>query len=288
MKIREHGSSALPSQRQFRTWVPKATIRRGEVIRLLPTLLFSACLFAIATPAMSPNSTNRQHRLRIRSPTLHRPSRTSWKARSSSRPPSGSTVPDVPFSVDAQTQEDIRALMHKRLGPSRISRPHRPEPRAGKSQVAIRGVATAGRARPIRRQGQVGIYLDESSISFSVYAGFRSLRPEPRRASSRSAGTLFGAGSIGGRSATSPISRNSIRPRARSRGTSTISQAVASLWVEGCDRPARWEAPPRARIVATDPLRQAWNRSGRITRATSTTAIATAHACRSYRSRPRD
>ena len=113
-----------------------------------------------------------------------------------------STVQDVPFSVNAQTQEDIRrahaqtledlsrnvaGLTVQNLGP-------------GQSQVAIRGVAAGQivRDQPGVKE-QVGIYLDESPISLSLFTPdfdlFDLNRVETLRGPQ---GTLFGAGSIGG------------------------------------------------------------------------------------------
>ena len=113
-----------------------------------------------------------------------------------------STVQDVPFSVNAQTQEDIQrahaqtledlsrnvaGLTVQNLGP-------------GQSQVAIRGVAAGQivRDQPGVKE-QVGIYLDESPVSMSLFTPdfdlFDLNRVETLRGPQ---GTLFGAGSIGG------------------------------------------------------------------------------------------
>ncbi|HEY8434806.1 MAG TPA: TonB-dependent receptor, partial [Sphingomicrobium sp.] len=113
-----------------------------------------------------------------------------------------STVQDVPFSVNAQTQEDIQrahaqtledlsrnvaGLTVQNLGP-------------GQSQVAIRGVAAGQivRDQPGVKE-QVGIYLDESPVSLSLFTPdfdlFDLNRVETLRGPQ---GTLFGAGSIGG------------------------------------------------------------------------------------------
>src|SRR5438270_2293385 len=113
-----------------------------------------------------------------------------------------STVQDVPFSVNAQTQEDIQrahaqtledisrnvaGLTVKNLGP-------------GQSQVAIRGVAAGQivRDQPGVKE-QVGIYLDESPVSLSLFTPdfdlFDLNRVETLRGPQ---GTLFGAGSVGG------------------------------------------------------------------------------------------
>jgi iron complex outermembrane receptor protein len=113
-----------------------------------------------------------------------------------------STVQDVPFSINAQTQEDIQranavtiedlsrniaGLTVQNLGP-------------GQSQVSIRGVSAGQivRDQPGVKE-QVGVYLDESVISLSLFTPdfdlFDLNRVETLRGPQ---GTLFGAGSVGG------------------------------------------------------------------------------------------
>jgi iron complex outermembrane receptor protein len=113
-----------------------------------------------------------------------------------------STIQDVPFSINAQTQEDIQrsgattiedlsrnvaGLTVQNLGP-------------GQSQVAVRGVSAGQIARdqPGVKE-QVGIYLDESVISLSLFTPdidlFDLNRVETLRGPQ---GTLFGSGSVGG------------------------------------------------------------------------------------------
>jgi len=113
-----------------------------------------------------------------------------------------STVQDVPFSINAQTQEDIQranantiedisrnvaGLAVQNLGP-------------GQSQVSIRGVSAGQivRDQPGVKE-QVGIYLDESVISLSLFTPdidlFDLNRVETLRGPQ---GTLFGSGSVGG------------------------------------------------------------------------------------------
>jgi iron complex outermembrane receptor protein len=113
-----------------------------------------------------------------------------------------STVQDVPFSVNAQTQEDIQranaqtiedlsrnvaGLTVQNLGP-------------GQSQVSVRGVSAGQivRDQPGVKE-QVGIYLDESVISLSLFTPdfdlFDLNRVETLRGPQ---GTLFGSGSVGG------------------------------------------------------------------------------------------
>jgi len=113
-----------------------------------------------------------------------------------------STVQDVPFSVNAQTQADIQranaqtiedisrnvaGLTVQNLGP-------------GQSQVSVRGVSAGQvvRDQPGVKE-QVGIYLDESVVSLSLFTPdfdlFDLNRVETLRGPQ---GTLFGSGSVGG------------------------------------------------------------------------------------------
>ena len=113
-----------------------------------------------------------------------------------------STIQDVPFSVNAQTQEDIQranaqtlediarnvaGLTVQNLGP-------------GQSQVSVRGVSAGQivRDQPGVKE-QVGVYLDESVISLSLFTPdfdlFDLNRVETLRGPQ---GTLFGSGSVGG------------------------------------------------------------------------------------------
>ena len=112
------------------------------------------------------------------------------------------TLQDVPLSINAQTETDIRrsgaqniedlaanvaGLMIQNLGP-------------GQSQVAIRGVSAGQivRDQPGVKE-QVGVYLDESVISLSLFTpdlDFYDLnRVETLRGPQ---GSLFGSGSVGG------------------------------------------------------------------------------------------
>ena len=113
-----------------------------------------------------------------------------------------SRVQDVPFSINAQTQADIQranaqtiedisrnvaGLTVQNLGP-------------GQSQVSVRGVSAGQivRDQPGVKE-QVGIYLDESVISLSLFTPdfdlFDLNRVETLRGPQ---GTLFGSGSVGG------------------------------------------------------------------------------------------
>ncbi len=112
------------------------------------------------------------------------------------------TLQDVPFSVNALTGEDldrvgatnlddiarnVAGLTVQNLGP-------------GQSQIAIRGVASGQivRDQPGVKE-QVGIYLDESVISLSLFNPDLDLFDLERVETLRGPqGTLFGSGSIGG------------------------------------------------------------------------------------------
>ncbi|HEY1142744.1 MAG TPA: TonB-dependent receptor, partial [Sphingomicrobium sp.] len=111
-------------------------------------------------------------------------------------------IQDVPFSINAQTEEDIRranastiedlsrnvaGLTVQNLGP-------------GQSQVSVRGVSAGQVARdqPGVKE-QVGVYLDESVISLSLFTPDLDLYDLNRVETLRGPqGTLFGSGSVGG------------------------------------------------------------------------------------------
>ncbi|NVJ71227.1 MAG: TonB-dependent receptor [Alphaproteobacteria bacterium] len=113
-----------------------------------------------------------------------------------------SSIQDVPFSINAQTEADIQrsgarnledlarnvaGLQIQNLGP-------------GQSQVAIRGVSAGQivRDQPGVKE-QVGVYLDESVISLSLFTPDLDLYDLNRVETLRGPqGTLFGSGSIGG------------------------------------------------------------------------------------------
>lgn len=113
-----------------------------------------------------------------------------------------SRLQDVPFSINAQTQLDIQrsgattledisrnvaGLTIQNLGP-------------GQSQVSIRGVSAGQivRDQPGVKE-QVGVYLDESVISLSLFTPDLDLFDLNRIETLRGPqGTLFGSGSVGG------------------------------------------------------------------------------------------
>ena len=112
------------------------------------------------------------------------------------------SIQDVPFSINAQTQKDmersgaqsledltrnVAGVSIQNLGP-------------GQSQVAIRGVSAGQviRDQPGVKE-QVGVYLDESVISLSLFTPDLDLYDLARVETLRGPqGTLFGSGSIGG------------------------------------------------------------------------------------------
>jgi iron complex outermembrane recepter protein len=113
-----------------------------------------------------------------------------------------SSIQDVPFSVNAQTQEDIQrsgsgnledisrnvaGMSIQNFGP-------------GQNQVSLRGVSAGQiiRDQPGVKE-QVGIYLDDSVISLSLFTPDLDLYDLNRVETLRGPqGTLFGSGSVGG------------------------------------------------------------------------------------------
>ena len=111
-------------------------------------------------------------------------------------------IQDVPFSINAQTQEDIlrsgsnnledisrnvAGMSIQNLGP-------------GQSQVELRGVSAGQivRDQPGVKE-QVGVYLDESVISLSLFTPDIDLYDLNRVETLRGPqGTLYGAGNVGG------------------------------------------------------------------------------------------
>ena len=111
-------------------------------------------------------------------------------------------IQDVPFSINAQTQEDIQrsgvvtiedlsrnvaGLTIQNLGP-------------GQSQVSVRGISSGQivRDQPGVKE-QVGVYIDESVISLSLFTPDLDLFDLNRVETLRGPqGTLFGSGSMGG------------------------------------------------------------------------------------------
>ena len=150
------------------------------------TGLLASCATAfVAVPAMAQDADSEETRVIIVTATKR-----------------DSTIQDVPFSINAQTTEDIEranasnieeisrniaGLTVQNLGP-------------GQSQVSVRGVSAGQvvRDQPGVKE-QVGVYLDESVISLSLFTPdfdlFDLNRVETLRGPQ---GTLFGSGSVGG------------------------------------------------------------------------------------------
>jgi len=152
---------------------------------LLTTASTIILLGVITSPALAQTSTNNDYDEVIVTATKR-----------------ASTIQDVPFSINAQTAADIErtgaqnlediarnvaGLTIQNLGP-------------GQSQVSIRGVSSGQivRDQPGVKE-QVGIYLDESVISLSLFTPdidlFDLNRVETLRGPQ---GSLFGSGSVGG------------------------------------------------------------------------------------------
>ena len=112
------------------------------------------------------------------------------------------SIQDVPFSINAQTESDI-----ERTGASSIEDLSRnvaglmvQNLGLGQSQVAIRGVSAGQivRDQPGVKE-QVGVYVDESVVSLSLFTPDLELYDLNRVETLRGPqGTLFGSGSVGG------------------------------------------------------------------------------------------
>ena len=137
---------------------------------------------------------------------------------------------DVPFSINAQTEEDIQrsgattledlsrnvaGLAIQNLGP-------------GQSQVSVRGVSAGQivRDQPGVKE-QVGVYLDDSVISLSLFTPDLDLFDLNRLETLRGPqGTLFGSGSVGGTLRYITNQPDSDGFEARSKAISTWSMAT--------------------------------------------------------------
>ncbi|MBT0587356.1 TonB-dependent receptor [Alteromonas oceanisediminis] len=155
-------------------------------IRFLPSALALAVSASLSYPVFSQEPVDEQDVERIMVTATKR----------------STALQDVPFSINAQTQDDIEragatnleeltrnvaSVSIQNLGP-------------GQSQVAIRGVSAGQivRDQPGVKE-QVGVYLDESVISLSLFTPDLDLYDLARVETLRGPqGTLFGSGSIGG------------------------------------------------------------------------------------------
>ena len=162
--------------------------------RLFAAALLCSAALATAAPAQTPTQTGGQASTAAAAPGEGDIIVTATKR--------NSRLQDVPFSINAQTQLDIQrsgattledisrsvaGLTIQNLGP-------------GQSQVSIRGVSAGQivRDQPGVKE-QVGIYLDESVISLSLFTPDLDLFDLNRIETLRGPqGTLFGSGSVGG------------------------------------------------------------------------------------------
>ena len=165
--------------------------------RAVRSLLFSAAALAVATPAWAQTTEEAQAQA---APQPEPEADQGLVIVTATK--RASTVQDVPFSINAQTQEDIQranastiedisrnvaGLTIQNLGP-------------GQSQVSVRGVSAGQivRDQPGVKE-QVGVYLDESVISLSLFTPDLDLFDLNRVETLRGPqGTLFGSGSVGG------------------------------------------------------------------------------------------
>jgi iron complex outermembrane receptor protein len=172
-------------------------------MRATTAFLFGTSIIAIAAPAAAAQTTPEQQAQAAQPQTNPPPVPVEEQgAIIVTATKRASTVQDVPFSVNAQTQADIQranaqtiedisrnvaGLTVQNLGP-------------GQSQVSVRGVSAGQivRDQPGVKE-QVGIYLDESVVSLSLFTPdfdlFDLNRVETLRGPQ---GTLFGSGSVGG------------------------------------------------------------------------------------------
>ncbi|HJS41561.1 MAG TPA: TonB-dependent receptor, partial [Sphingomicrobium sp.] len=170
--------------------------------RVLRSLLLGSTAAAIAAPVWA--QTTQEEQAQTANPTAQTSVATpeSEEEIIVTATKRASRVQDVPFSINAQTQEDIQranastvedisrnvaGLAVQNLGP-------------GQSQVSIRGVSAGQiiRDQPGVKE-QVGVYLDESVISLSLFTPDLDLFDLNRVETLRGPqGTLFGSGSVGG------------------------------------------------------------------------------------------
>src|SRR5262245_7087467 len=167
-------------------------------VHAVRSLLISAAALAVATPAWAQTEQEQQAQ------AAPQPAAESGQGdliivTATKR---ATRVQDVPFSINAQTQEDIQkanastiedisrnvaGLAVQNLGP-------------GQSQVSVRGVSAGQivRDQPGVKE-QVGVYLDESVTSLSLFTPDLDLFDLNRVETLRGPqGTLFGSGSVGG------------------------------------------------------------------------------------------
>ena len=169
-----------------------------------------------------------------------------------------STVQDVPFSINAQTQADIQRAQRAddRGHQPQRRRPHRPEPRPGPEPgVDPRRLGRPDRPRPAGRQG-AGRRLPRRkrrsrcrcSRRTSTCSTSTASRPCAARRARCSARDRSAA-----RSATSPTSRSSTSSKARSRAASTsLKGGDIGYDAEGRAQRADRSTPLPLRVVGYD------------------------------------
>ena len=172
-------------------------------MRATTALLFGTSIIAVAATSAAAQTTAEQQTQAVQPQTNPQPIPLEEQgAIIVTATKRASRVQDVPFSINAQTQADIErahaqtiedisrnvaGLTVQNLGP-------------GQSQVSVRGVSAGQivRDQPGVKE-QVGIYLDESVVSLSLFTPdfdlFDLNRVETLRGPQ---GTLFGSGSVGG------------------------------------------------------------------------------------------
>ncbi|WPZ02699.1 TonB-dependent receptor [Blastomonas marina] len=179
----------------MRTFATRST----HAIGYRAALLVGAATLLAASPAMAQDTGESDQEDAATQPTDEVPPQNRIVVTATKR---DQTIQDVPFSINAQTAEDIRktgsaniedisrnvaGLTVQNLGP-------------GQSQVAVRGVSAGQvvRDQPGVKE-QVGVYLDESVISLSLFTPDLDLFDLQRVETLRGPqGTLFGSGSVGG------------------------------------------------------------------------------------------
>ena len=182
-------------------WGPKTMRLTSTATR---SLLASAAVLAFAAPAAA--QTAQESQAQTANNTIADPAPDADDANPGeivvTATKRATSIQDVPFSINAQTQEDIQranattiedisrnvaGLAIQSVGP-------------GQSTVSIRGVSAGQIARDQAGvKEQVGVYLDESVVSLSLFTPDLDLFDLNRVETLRGPqGTLFGSGSVGG------------------------------------------------------------------------------------------
>jgi iron complex outermembrane receptor protein len=172
-------------------------------MRAATTLLIGTSIIAVASPAAAAQTTPEQQSQAVQPQTNPQPVPVEEQgAIIVTATKRASRVQDVPFSINAQTQADIQRANAQTI--EDISRNVAgltvQNQGPGQSQVSIRGVSAGEivRDQPGVKE-QVGVYLDESVVSLSLFTPdfdlFDLNRVETLRGPQ---GTLFGSGSVGG------------------------------------------------------------------------------------------